>query len=133
MMDTNAVIRAYLAADPGLIPLVGTKIYSPRLPENTVLPAISFFTRGGTATPYIPPKPIPSVQFDCWAEDPIDAREVYIALYEALQGIQNESVVVGLDTFRILSAREEIQGQDLSEDIPGYYRVMTFFEIQIIS
>ncbi|MCJ7828161.1 MAG: hypothetical protein MUP81_00275 [Dehalococcoidia bacterium] len=132
MIDTNAVIRTYLAADAGLITLVGTplpvRIYCPRLPENAVLPAIGFFTRGGTSSPYIPGMPAPSVQFDCWAETPIVARQVYRALYDALQGIQN--VAVGSNF--ILSAREEVQGQDLQDlDIPNYYRVLTFFEIMV--
>lgn len=132
MIDTNAVIRTYLAADAGLIALIGTplpvRLYCPRLPENHTLPAISFFTRGGTSTPYIPGMPAPSVQFDCWASDPIVARQVYRALYDALQGIQN--VAVGVNY--ILSAREEVQGQDLVDvDIPNYFRVLTFFEIMV--
>ena len=132
MLDTNAVIRTYLAADAGLITLVGTplpvRIYCPRLPENATLPAIGFFTRGGTSTPYIPGMPAPSVQFDCWAATPIVARQVYRALYDALQGIQN--VKVGSNY--ILSAREEVQGQDLVDvDIQGYFRVLTFFEIMV--
>lgn len=128
MLDTNAVIKSYLATDTALTALVGTRIYCPRLPENATLPAIGFFTRGGTSTPYIPGMPVPSVQFDCWADDPIEAREVYRALYDALQGIQNVSV----GSNYILSAIEEVQGQDLVDtDIQGYYRVLTFFEIMV--
>lgn len=128
MVDTNAVIKAYLDSDTALAALVSDRIYCPRLPENHTLPAIGFFTRGGSSTPYIPGMPAPSVQFDCWANDPIDAREVYRALYDALQGIQN--VAVGSNY--ILSAIEEVQGQDLVDtDIQGYYRVLTFFQIMI--
>lgn len=130
--DTNKIIRDYLvtsstAADP-LIALVVARIYCPRLPEDTTLPAIGFFTRGGTSTPYIPGIITPSVQFDCWANNPIDAREVYRALYDALQGIQN--VTVG--SYQIMSAIEEVQGQDLVDvEIPNYFRVLTFFNIMI--
>jgi len=132
MIDTNAVIRAYLAADAGLIALVGTplpvRIYCPRLPENATLPAIGFFTRGGVSTPYIPDMPTVSVQFDCWAASPIVARQVYRALYDALQGIQQ--VTVGAR--RILSAVEEVAGQDLVDvEIPNYFRVLSFFEITL--
>ena len=67
--DINAIIRAYLITQTALTALVGTRIYCPRLPEKATLPAISFFTRGGTSTPYIPGIPEPSVQFDCWATD----------------------------------------------------------------
>ncbi len=136
LMDTNQVIRAYLASGAGLtaalVALVGTRIYCPRLPENATLPAVGFFTRGGSSTPYIPDLPSPSVQFDCWASSPIVARQVYRALYDALQGIQNQSVTIGAATYYILSAREEVQGQDLQDiDIPDRFRVLTFFEIML--
>ena len=134
--DSNAIIWKYLttasALTNPLIALVGARIYCPRLPENATLPAVGFFTRGGTSTPYIPDMPDPSVQFDCWADDPIEARQVYRTLYDALQGIQNVAVTIGANTYYIISAREEVQGQDLAEDeIPNYYRVLTFFEIKV--
>lgn len=126
--DTNKIIRDYLLTDTALVALVGQRIYCPRLPENATLPAIGYFTRGGTSTPYIPGIPEPSVQFDCWASNPIDAREVYGTLYDALQGIQN--ITVG--SYKILSAIEEVQGQDLVDvEIPNYFRVLTFFRIVI--
>ena len=136
LMDTNAVILKYLttasAATNPLLALVQaggvTRIYCPRAPENAALPNVTFFTRGGTSTPYIPDLPSPSVQFDCWADDLIEAREIYRALYDSLQGIQN----VEVDSNEILSAIEEVQGQDLVDtDIPGRFRVLTFFSIMI--
>ncbi len=104
--DVNAIVRAYLAdavVNPALDALVNGRIYCPRLPENAALPAIGFFTRGGTSSPYIPDLPNPSCQFDCWAKDELQldgtmkhgaiiAREVYRALYDALQGIQEIEV-----------------------------------------
>ena len=140
LMDTNQILLKYLStASPATNPLLAlvqaggvTRIYCPRAPENAALPNVTFFTRGGTSTPYIPDLPSPSVQFDCWADNSIDAREVYRALYDALQGIQNIDVVIGVNTYVILSAREEVQGQDLIDDsIPGRFRVLTFFEIQV--
>jgi len=147
--NTNEIIRDYLVANAGIIALFAPdlpRIYCPRLPENVKLvdalgvstPAISFFTRGGTSTPYIPGIPSPSVQFDCWAMDAplnvppitgvIMARKVYRALYDALQGIQD--VTVG--AYKILSAIEEVQGQDLVDiEIPNYFRVLTFFNVMI--
>ena len=128
MVDSNSVIRAHLAADTGIIALVGTSIYCPRLPEGASPPAIGLFTRGGTSTPYIPGMPNPSVQIDCWADDPIEARQIYRAVYDALQGIQN--VAVGSNY--ILSAIEEVQGQDMVDnDIPNYFRVLSFWSIMI--
>jgi len=132
LADVNAIVRSYLTtastlADPFIV-LVGARIYCPRAPENAALPNVTFFARGGTSTPYIPDLVSPSLQFDCWADDPIEAREIYRSLYNALQGIQN--VVVGSNT--ILSAIEEVQGQDLVDtDIPGRFRVLSFWEIMV--
>lgn len=136
--DVDAILKAYLDTCTTLTDLVSTRIESPRLSQNVTLPAVSFFVRGGTSTPYIPGIITPSVQFDCWAKDvevagvvtkkgPILAREVYRALYDNLQGIQN--VTVG--DYQIMSAIEEVQGQDLVDDIPGYFRVLTFFSVMI--
>jgi len=130
--DTNTILRTYLLTQTELTALVvidgDERIYCPRAPENAKLPNITFFTRGGRSTPYIPDLPSPSVQIDCWANDPIEAREIYRALYDALQGIQN----VGVGTNTILSAIEEVQGQDLVDtDIPGRFRVLSFWEIMI--
>jgi len=130
--DVNSIVRKYLAADPGLIGIVGNRIFCPRLPENTTLPALALFVRGGSSTPYIPPVVDPSIQFDCWGKSPIEARSVYTTLYEALQGIQNVAVVIGIDTYYIKSAIEEVQGQDVqSVDFPNYYRVISFFRVKI--
>ena len=130
--DSNTIIRTYLITsatltDP-LIALVAGRIYCPRLPEKATLPAVGFFTRGGLSIPYIPGIITPSVQFDCWAANPIDAREVYRALYDALQGIQDPTA----GATGILSAIEEVQGQDLVDvEIPNYFRVLTFFSMMI--
>ena len=183
LADTNTVIKSYLDTCTTLTALVSTRIYCPRLPENATLPAVSFFIRGGTSTPYIPGIPSPSVQFDCWANNPIKARQVYRALYDNLQGIENVNIgsviVIGTNgndyrcilahtaaaadrpitgvnwatywvatgssgigstwvsgtlyplTYCILSAIEEVQGQDLIDEIPNYFRVLTFFSILI--
>ncbi len=126
--DVNAIIQTYLLTAASLVALVVDRIYCPRLPEKATLPAVSYFVRGGLSTPYIPGIVEPSVQFDCWAANPIDAREVYRALYDALQGIQN--ITVG--SYQIMSAIEEVQGQDLVDvEIPNYFRVLTFFSIMV--
>jgi len=141
LADTTRIIWTYLVNDAGIIAFfapASPRIYCPRLPENTTLPAISFLTRGGVSTPYIPGIVTPSVQFDCWAKDEVGlvgqrgARDVYRVLYDALQGIQEQAVTVGVNTYRILSAIEEVQGQDLADvDIIGMYRVLTFFSVMI--
>lgn len=140
LVDVNILIRTYLLTstaitDP-LIALIGgagnERLYCPRLPENATLPAIGYFTRGGGSSYQQPAGVYPSIQFDCWADNPIDARKVYRALYDALQGLGNASVVVGGNTYYIIQAREEVQGQDLQDaDIPGYFRVITFYQVTI--
>lgn len=130
--DTNSIINTYLQAATTLIALVGTQIYCPRLPHNATLPAVSYFTRGGSATPYIPGIPEPSVQFDCWGGTPIAARQVYGVLYDNLQGIQRQVVNVGGTDYIIWSAIEEVQGQDMVDiEIPNYFRVLAFFRFMI--
>ena len=130
--DTNAIIREYLVNQITLTGVVGQRIYVPRLPENTRMPALGLLTRGGTSTPYIPGIVTPSIQFDCWDDNPRGARAVYTALYDVLQGIQMQTVTVGGTDYRILSAIEEVQGQDLVDsEIITYFRVLTFFSIMI--
>ena len=130
--DVNTILRTYLVAQATLTAVVGTRIYCPRLPENTELPAIGYFVRGGTSTPYIPGIVNPSFQFDCWADSPSVARNVYNKLYDVLQGIQNITVAVDGTDYMILGAREEVQGQDLVDnEIPNYFRTLVFFEVMM--
>ena len=134
IVDTNTIIRSYLLTYTTLTALLSsvTSIYCPRLPENAELPAISFFTRGGVNNPHIPGMLEPSVQFDCWADDPIEARKVYRALYDSLQGIQRKVVTVGPPTEIIWSAIEEVHGQDLVDvEIPNYFHTLSFFRFMI--
>jgi len=127
--DSTAIVRTYLVAQATL---AGIGIYSPRLPEGATLPAIGFFVRGGTSTPYIPTMPEPSYQFDCWADTPLQARQVYRLLYDVLQGIQNQAVVIGINTYYIVSAIEEVQGQDVQDvEFPNYHRVIGMFKIML--
>lgn len=142
LVDTNRLIRTYLltpsAITNPLITLIGARLYCPRLPENATLPAISFFTRGGVANAERPEAFSPSIQFDCWAEDSAtatgteNAREIYRALYDALHSMGNAGITIGGTTYYITKAREEVQGQDLVDtDIPGYFRVMTFYSVTV--
>ncbi len=130
--DTNTIIQTFLAAQTTLTAVISTRIYAPRMPENAPIPALGFLTRGGFSTPYIPGIVTPSVQFDCWGATVTAARQVYRALFDVLQGVQNQIVAVGSSNYSILSAIEEVQGQDLQDvDIPERYRVLTFFSIMI--
>ena len=136
LVDTNRLIRTYLLtpsvlADP-LILLIVDRLYCPRLPEKATLPAISYLSRGGSSDPNFPKYASPSVQFDCWADNPIDARKVYRALYDALQGLVSVAIVIDGTTYYVMKVREEVHGQDLVDvEIPNYFRVLTFYSITI--
>jgi hypothetical protein len=135
--DVNFILREYLANQSEITELVSDRIYCPRLPENCALPAIGFFARSGEASPYIPAIVSSSMQIDCWGDSSIIARQVYRAVYESLQGIQRQSVIIdnysecnyGGKPYMILSAIEEVHGQDLQDEVPGYFRVLSFWEL----
>lgn len=133
MVDTNVVIRDYLVSRASLTGLVSTRIYAANpIPENAELPCITFFTRGGTSIPSVPTIVVPSVQFNCWADDPIEARQVYRALYDELNGLYDANVTIGGTVYWIMRAIEEVQGQDIQDtDIPGYWYVLSFYSITI--
>ncbi len=136
LVDTNTLIRTYLVTAAELtnplIALISDRLYCPRLPENATLPAISFFTRGGISEPYYPKICSPSVQFDCWADNPIDARGIYRALYDAIAGLVSVAITIAGTNYYIMKIREEVYGQDLVDiDIPNYFRVMAFYSVTI--
>jgi len=133
MVDTNVVIREYLISRVNLTTLVEQRIYAANpLPENVTLPAIAFFTRGGSSIPSVPTVVIPSVQFNCWADDPIEARKIYRALYDELNGLKSATVTIAGTVYYIIAAMEEVQGQDIQDvAIPGYWNVLTFYSITI--
>ena len=136
LVDTNRLIRTYLltssATNDPLIALIGARLYQGRLKLNAKLPAISYLTRGGVASPEVPNVVSPSIQFDCWASSPESAREVYRALYDAMQGLGNAEITIDETTYYITKVREEVQGQDLQDvDAPSYFEVRTFYSITV--
>ena len=130
IIDTDVILLTHMLADAGLIALVTDRIFVGAVPQNTTLPCVTLNTRGGDSTPYIPGIPHPSVQIDSWGGSTVEARAVHNAVYNCLQGIQNIDVVVGVGTYQIMSAIEEVQGQDLQDpDVPEYFRVLGFFKV----
>ncbi len=130
-----AIMHTYLSAQLALMALITGGLYSPRLPEKQAPPALAFFVRGGTANPHMPPLPEPAFQFDCWADGdtgPEDAYNIYLELYDTLQGIQNQPVVVGVTTYQIKSVIEEVQGQQIQPvDPDDYHRVLGLFRVMM--
>ena len=132
MYDPEIILREYLVDQTTLTDVVSTRIYCPRLPENATLPALSFITVGGMSNPHIEPIPKPTFQFDCWDDSHSGARTLYLALHSVLQGVQNQTVTIGSTAYRIMCAVEEGTGQDLvDQEIPNYFRVLAFFNIEI--
>jgi len=133
MVDTNIVILTYLLSKTDITDLVSTRVYAANpLPENATLPAINFFTRGGTSIPEVPVVVSPSVQFNCWAETPEGARGVYRALYDVLNGLNNAEITIDGTNYYITYAREEVQGQDVQDiNIQGFWNTMAFYSITI--
>jgi len=136
MIDTNAVIRSYLASDAGIVAIVGTRIHCPRLPEGCDLPALGFFTRGGSALQYHPEVVTPSIQLDCSADPPREARSLYGAVYDAAHAHWGYTVTIDGVTYTINSMQEEVHGQDMMDvdgggSFTGYWRVLTFYRVSI--
>jgi len=133
MVNSNIVIRDWLIAQTGITDLVSNRVYAANpLPENVTLPAISFFTRGGSSIAEVPTIIMPSVQFNCWASSNTGAREIYRALYDELNGLNNAQITIDGTDYFILYSREEVQGQDISdESIPGFWNTMSFYTITI--
>ena len=133
MVDENVVVREYLIAMPAIAALVGARVYAANpLPENATLPCISFFIRGGSSNPDVPSITVPSFEFNCWANDPIEARSIYRALYDELNGLYDGNVTIDGIVYWIWRAMEESHGQDIQDtDIPGLWKTMAFFAITI--
>jgi hypothetical protein len=129
--DTNAILRAFLMAQTNLTDLVGERIYVGKLPERAAPPALTFVTSGGRNDTAIEIFVEPSVQFNCWAHDPIAARRVYRVLYDTLFPVVNQPVTVDGKVYNVLWAREETHGVDLQDpDAPGYYCVLTYWAVK---
>ncbi len=135
LLDTNAVLRKLLADDTNVKNLVSTRVYAGKLPEGATLPAVTFTSTGGRADEVISVMPEPSIPINAWADDPIEARQVYRAVYDALFYLINQKVTIGEGEeavdYYILWTREDTHGIDLQDpDAPGYYRVMSYWTIK---
>lgn len=135
--DVNIILRTYLLTKTSLTDIVDQRVFCPSLPEGTTLPALGLFVRGGDSNAKTKKIISPSFQFDCWGTSYLEARSVYKALFDILQGIGGYydafiPVVVGADTYYILSAEEEVPGQDIQEvPVQNHYKVLSFFRIKI--
>jgi hypothetical protein len=135
LLDTNSVLRKLLADNAALKALVGTRVYAGKLPEGASLPAVTFAATGGRADEVISVMPEPSFQVSTWADDPIEARQVYRAVYDALFYLLSQKVTIGEGAgavdYYIIWTREDTHGIDLQDpEAPGYYRVLSYWTIK---
>jgi hypothetical protein len=130
MIDSNAVFRKWHLQSATVAELAGDRVYCPMFPEgydpgvNGI--ALTFNTRGGTADLDVP-LITPSFQVRAWApaSEPRRARELYRAVFDLVHGAM--AVDLGADGY-ILWAREQVQGQDLTDPDTGWATVLAYFE-----
>ena len=110
MIDAVAAIQEVLLADAALVVKVGDRVYLQRLPEGHDFDnqAVVLTIRGGSTDLYVP-FIRPSVQFQCWGKDTIDAQETYRLLHDALHDKSRVAVGSGF----LVYAFEEVHGQNL--------------------
>ena len=125
MIDSTTALITYLKTKTSLTTIVGTKIYSPRLPEGfAVNQAVTLIVRGGETELNVDIIK-PSYQFKCWGSTPIEARAVYRALADVMNEIKNQTV----GSAYIYEAIEETHGQDLIDPDTEWFYTLAFFEI----
>lgn len=127
MVDSNEVVRAFLVAQPEIQAVVDQRVFCPRIPEDSELPAIGLHTAAGHGLEKLPEVFSASVQIDCWASTLMEAREVYRTVYDVMQW--RWGLTSGAST--LLSIYEETHGQDMPEEPLHYWRVLSQWRITI--
>lgn len=111
MVDAEKVIRDFLLLNAALVALVDDRIYAGvDLPPGYKPgdgPAVLFAVRGG-ADSYHSGTFWPSCQYSCYAATEREAREVYRALYDAL----NDQAGVNINQSRLETPGQILRDQD---------------------
>lgn len=139
MIDTNILVRTWLAADTALLSLLGRDeagdpyLFAGQLPKdfnpgNGI--AVTLKVAGGTSdheTPIVRPR----VQVTVWADVDRyqDAREVYREVHDWLHA---KNMVDFGDLGTVLSSVEESHGQDITDPDTAWATVVVFFNMVII-
>ena len=129
-VDEAEVLTAFLLAQSDLTGVVGDNILGPGGDLDSIRQAVTFEGAGGTPHRL---KEIGecSFLFKCWGSTPVEAKEVYRALYLSLHQKTNEPVGAHV----ILSARMETGGQTLRDpDTPrgqNWYYVPAIYRVKI--
>jgi hypothetical protein len=132
MIDAHDALRAYLiAASPLRTLLGGNFVFVPEIPASYTglqMPekAISFRISGGQSLPYNKTQRA-RVAFRCWGTTSDEARDVYAALYDRLNGQQG--LVVG--NVAIHGADEDIPGEPLEDPDTGWPYIFTVYTVTL--
>jgi hypothetical protein len=132
VIDAHDALRAYLiAASPLRTLLGGNFVFVPEVPASftgLTMPdkAISFRISGGQSLPYNKTQRARAV-FRCWGTTSEEARDVYAALYDRLNGQQG--LVVG--NVAIHGADESVPGEPLEDPDTGWPFIHTVYTVTL--
>jgi hypothetical protein len=129
-VSLEKALVAHLKAHDGLSALVDTRIYPLVIPQDGVLPCVTYqristprqYTIGGTAT-----VASPRIQVDCWGESYASAKDVAA---QVLAALNHESGQIGscAQAFDILVSLADNE-EDSYESDTGRYRVRIDFRV----
>jgi hypothetical protein len=120
-MTVEADLRGVLLASTQITALT-TQVYATLMPQNAALPLVTYYRIStvrescmGTDAANVAAR----FQFDCWADDPTEARSVGNTLRSVLQRYGSSTGTVTIETI-FIEDQQEILERDEDEDV---YRV----------
>ena len=123
----------FLRDHPDLEGIIGTRVFPLRMPHDTKLPAITFsrisavreMTHNGNSH-----LARPRLQFNCWSEDYLEAKELAHKLMNILHGFSGE-----VDGITIRSVTVDLEF-DIFDDATNLYQTLldaTFWHKELIT
>lgn len=125
----ETALYGYLTSDPGVEALVLDRVYPVRMPEGTILPAITYARVSATRTyTYDSFEDTDAftkarVQFNCWSTRPEEAMEIGEAVLLALSGYDGDM------GGQLIGASFAVLEQDLYDGETKIYRRSLDFHI----
>jgi hypothetical protein len=113
-------IRAVLMANSGVSALVGSRIYTLKLPDACTFPAISIHK---ISDPFSRIKGSPRVQVSVWGKDPLVLEGIKAAVETALDGYAGTQ-----GNFSIVQITP-LESHDLPPDDTGLYHIAYDFQV----
>lgn len=124
-MSIATDLRTFLLADATLTTLISTRLYPGVLPQNPILPAMTYQWISGPrfhSTDGPSGLSNPRIQFDCWASTYLEAETVFTALRKRLDGYQGMA-----GSSRIQAAFLESERDEYEDEARLYRRSADFF------